>query len=164
MNEPGAPAQRPSRGFVEADINGERQHLVHLARGVNVAFHSDAPNTSWFQVLGQRGPQEFPSFKLHVEHAQLDRLSLPATFTTSTPGPAKLKMRYQTEPNTWWTAESGGHGEGQLVIEKYEGDRVTGTFEGVLISRVPSGDPVEVRNGNFSASLRVHATQSTKPP
>ncbi len=172
LTDPGKPRRVTMKGSMEADLSGRRQHFVFFPRGTNAAVHSPDTKVSWVKLEGALSDEGTPSMAFTLEPLKLDDVKLPATFVAGeTKGDApKLTVVYSMGPTEQWSSDEESEKPMRITLEKFEGRRLSGTFEGILAPVAPNqSDPVKVEKGTFAIEVRLTnvergGTDSDTPP
>lgn len=158
LTDPGKPRRVTMKGSMEADLSGRRQHFEFFPRGNNAAVHSAETKVSWLKLEGALSEEGTPSLSFSLDPLKLDDVKLPATFVAgeTKDGEPKLTVVYEMGPAEQWSSDREGERPMRITLEKFEGRRLSGTFEGILPAVPPNqSDPVNVEKGTFSIEVRL---------
>lgn len=149
-----------TNGTMEASLNGEVIKFEFLPTGSNVAIAKPAKDDPTKRIArvsigGAPTTRGLPRLELSLEGVELDKLTLPATFTVTADdaAPVRARIEYEITEQKVWRSEPGA----TVTIESYVGKRVKGTFAGKLVARSAAfGPPIDVANGRFDVELRLN--------
>jgi hypothetical protein len=163
---PPEPLRSPTKGRLDATVAGKVVHLDYMSPATNAAVYAEDAGVAFVKIRGKQDAVSPEGLTIHLEHLRLDTAKLPATFTTNgePKNKVELKVKYEIGPAKWWSAETGKHSDNavEVILEKFEGSTLTGTFKGKLEPRTPDmGDPLEIK-GQFAVELRLNGVEEGK--
>lgn len=145
-------------GFIEATMSGVPMRFEFLPTGSNVAIVDLEHDVARVNLGGAPTDKGIPLLRVSLDGVRIDRLTLPASFTTvgpdAPPGAKtpKVRLEYRITDDKIWRSVAGG----TVTIDSYSGKRVRGTFQGKLEPKSTAfGPPIEVTAGTFDVELRL---------
>lgn len=145
-----------AKGSLTASLNGIVTPFEFLPTGSNAAILKEDKGIARVSIGGAPTPNMSTTLAISLEGVRLDRLTLPATLTTTgadAEDGSRVRIEYMIGEQKTWVSEPGG----SIVIESYAGKRVTGTFAGKLVARSAAfGPPIDVADGRFDVELRLN--------
>lgn len=145
-----------TKGGIEATLNGTPTRFEFLPTGSNVAIVDEAHGIARVAVGGAPTDKGLPMLRLSLDGVRLDRLTLPASFTTVGPDETKapkVRLEYRMNDDKLWRSVAGG----TVTIDGWAGKRVRGTFRGKLEPKSAAfGPPIEITAGTFDVELRLN--------
>lgn len=160
MSSPGKPRRVNAAGSMEAVVKGKTQVFTRLPRGLNAAAYSEETKVAWLKLRGALDESGDPHLEIAVENFRVDTAKYPVTLTAgeAKDGDPQLRMTYRIDASHWWKSDPAAPEakDTKLVLDSFDGKRITGTFEGTLQPGIAgSGSPLPLEGGKFDIELRV---------
>lgn len=160
MNDPGKPRRVDTQGSMEAMVGGKKQVFTRLPRGLNAAAYSEETKVAWLKLRGSLDESGQPYLEIAVENFRVDTAKYPVTLTAAEAkdDQPQLRVTYRINASHWWKSDptAADAKDVKLVLNSFDGTRMSGTFEGTLPPRVEEqGKPLVIEAGRFELDLRV---------
>lgn len=147
------PVRRSQTGSFDLKIGDKVQHLAHLPIGENTAEHFEGKKGRI--VVTGASSAGYPSFRVQMVGWRLDQLEFPVTLTGNDKQLVSFRYRLSDKAELRTDSEATKRGENKVVLESYDGNVVSGRFEGMVQPKDKGkGEPVAV-SGTFKTSLRL---------
>lgn len=172
LMNPGKPRRVSTKGTMEADLSGRRQHFVFFPRGSNAAVFDPDTKVAWLEIEAALSDEGTPALSFQLEPLRLDQVEFPATFVAGEADDAQPQLEVQYVMGTErWSSEVESERPMRITLEALEGRELRGTFEGTLPPQAQNpNEPIEVAKGSFAIELRLKnveqgeaAEESAKP-
>ncbi|MEM6989791.1 MAG: hypothetical protein AAF721_04825 [Myxococcota bacterium] len=148
---------RSQEGTFDLTVGDKTTHFPQLPIGQNAAVHFEGKKGR-ISVSGT-AEDGYPSFRAEMIGWRLDQLELPITLSGDDKQIVRFRYRVGERGEYNSDDEATKRGENKVTLESYEGNVVSGTFEGTVAPKSETvGPPLKV-SGKFKTTLRLQGVK-----
>lgn len=141
-------------GFVSATINKEiirAEYKPILGDPLYNAYYQAEKNILFSRRINS---QQTHGFRIEIKDVSLEQSIFPLLLNHSTKGNPRVNFAYIDENDSIWQMNIAAPMQFQLTLEKYQNNRISGTFGGTLY--LSSIDSLPISEGKFEVELSLY--------
>lgn len=141
-------------GYVIAHINGDKIRADYkpiLGDPVYNAYYKSEKNILFSRRLNSKQKH---GYRIEIKDVNLDQVNFPLKLQHNTSGNPSVNFAYIDENDSLWQMNIAAPMMFELNLEKYQNNRIYGTFEGILYQSMQ--DSLVVKEGKFEIELKIY--------
>lgn len=141
-------------GYISASIMGKNikaEYKPVLGDPLYNAYYKAEKNILFARRLDSKKTH---GFRIEINDVDLDQVNFPIVLQHNTAGNPRVNLAYTDENDSLWQMNIAAPMMFQLTLDKYQNNRISGTFGGTLY--LSEKDSLKIDNGKFEIELNIY--------